>query len=104
MPACERVKRGEHADGVERDQVGDVGLETITSRMAPATARAMMPLENTSRWPALGELLGHEGVVGVEAGQAGEVGEAGVGRQHQDEHGGGLGEEEQRRGRPAPLP
>ena len=40
--------------------------------------------------PALGELLGHEVVAGVEAGQPGEVGEAGVGGEDEDQHGAGL--------------
>ena len=39
---------------------------------------------------ALGELLGHERVVGMEAGQAGEVGEARVGGQDEDQHRGAL--------------
>ena len=87
-------ERGEHADGVERDQLGDVGLEE-DDRDGAGDGQGDDAVGEHQAVAALGELLGHERVVGVEAGQAGEVGEAGVGRQHQDEHGGGLGEQEQ---------
>ena len=83
-------ERREHADGVERDEPVDLGAGDDHEHDRRRTARKMMPFENTSRWPALGELAGHEVVAGVEAGQPGEVGEARVGREHEDEHRAGL--------------
>ena len=53
-----------------------------------------MPFENTQAVAALGELAGHEVVVGAEAGEAGEVGEARVGGEDEDHHRCGLDEEE----------
>ena len=84
-------ERGEHADGVERDQLGDVGLEDDHGDGGD-DGQGDDAVGEHQPVAALGELLGQEPVVGGEAGQPGEVGEAGVGRQHQDEHGGAQGE------------
>ena len=89
MPACERVKPDEHADGVERDQPGDGGVGDHHED-GGAAGEGDDPVGEHQPVAALGELAGEEAVAGLEAGQAGEVGEAGVGGQHQDEHGGGL--------------
>ena len=92
-PRLRQRERREHADRVERDEVGDVGLEQDDETGGRGREQDDAVGEDEPV-PALGELLGHEVVVGVEARQAGEVGEARVGGQHEDEHRGRLHQEE----------
>ena len=79
----------EHADGVERDELGDLGAGDDDEDPGGA-GQGDDAVGEHEAVAALGELAGQEAVAGLEAGQAGEVGEAGVGGQHQDEHRGGL--------------
>ena len=84
MPDCDSVKLEEHADGVERDELVDLGVGHEQQHDGGDGQRDDAVGEHQPV-AALGELAGHEVVAGVEAGQAGEVGEAGVGGQHEDE-------------------
>ena len=84
----------EHADGVERDEprhrgVGDDHEDGGGAGQGDDAVREHEPVA------ALGELPRQEAVAGLEAGEAREVGEAGVGGQHEDQHGGGLEREAQ---------
>ena len=77
---------GEHADGVERDEAVDVGPGDEQEGDGDH-GEDHDPGGEHEAVPPPGELAGQVGVLRREAGQEGEAGEAGVGRQHQDEHG-----------------
>ena len=94
MPAWLMVKLVNTPIGVERDQAVDlrVGDDHQHERRRGEGDDAVREHEPVA---ALGQLLRHEVVAGVEAGEAREVGEARVRRQHEDQHRAGLQTEEQ---------
>ena len=95
-------ERREHADRVERDQ--GVGEPPNATSSRPADAESTrMPLENTSRSPAVGELAGQVAVAGDDRRQPGEVGVGGVGGQGEDGGGGELEDHVARARRRTPL-
>ncbi len=87
-------ERREHPDRVERDQLGHVGLEQH-DQDGGRDGESDDPVREDQAVPADRELSRHEVVRGVEVRQAGEVGERRVGREDQDQRGGGLEREEQ---------
>ena len=79
-------ERQEHADGVERDQGGDAGLEEDDQQAGDQSQRHDAPREDQPAAP-VGELPRQETVAGVQRAQPGKVGKRRVGRHDQDERG-----------------
>ena len=86
---------GHHPDGVQRDQRVDVGLEEHDQEDGHRRQGDDAVGVDETVAP-LAELPGQQGVAGGEACQQREPGEGGVGRQHQDEQGRRLDQEERR--------
>ena len=94
-PGLRQRERREDADRVERDQLGDVGVERDHEGDRRRRQRDD-PVGEHQAVPARRELPRQEVVARVEVGQAREVGVGGVGRQHEDQHRGDLQERERR--------
>ena len=84
MPACDSGERREHADRVERDQLGHVGLEQHDQH-GGRDGQADDPVREDQAMAADRELARHEVVGGVEVRESREVGERGVRREDQDQ-------------------
>ena len=83
---------GEHADGVQRDEVGDVTAEH-DDQCSGQGGEHEDPVGEDEPIAAVGELAGEEAVAGDDPGQAWKVGVGGVGRENQDGERGELEEE-----------
>ena len=83
---------GEHADGVQRDEVGDVSAEHDDECSGQGGEHEDAVGEDEPI-AAVGELAGEEAVAGDDPGQAWKVGVGGVGGEDQDCEGGELEEE-----------
>ena len=78
---------GEHADGVQRDEVGDVTAEH-DDECSGQGGEHEDPVGEDEPVAAVGELAGEEAVAGDDPGQAWKVGVGGVGGEDQDGEGG----------------